>query len=427
MPRPTELNSYSQENSWRKAYLSRPPMKKAILPTVLRRAGWFGLAAMLAAAPAGRAASPSVLQPAVIWVPEEWHTGGAYTAIQAGPDGRVYLGTTFYKGFARLLALPPGGREFQLIADMGTATGERTPGPDAQAKIHTKPAVAPDGKVYFGTKSGEPAEKAAAGTYPGGHLLVFDPQSGRVTDLGIPRARQSILAVGVDPRRSLAYAFTDPEAHLVTYDPRSRAFADRGVLGPVPPRSRYLVVLGNGDVYHHAGGDAFMRFSAGSGRIERLPLMFAGQGSYVVPYALAAGVDGRRFYGVGEDSGQVYTFSPGEQHVAVQLHGAAIPEGFAPPAVHYAMTAAPDGNAYYTGVFRAGPEGTLFLFRLNVKSGRPEIVGQVGPLPPPPTALRYRSARRLMVQGITAGPDGTIYIMLAYPLRVLAFPKMAPP
>ena len=401
--------------------------QRKFLPSVWGGAGWLGLAALLLmASPAARGAGPT-LQPTVVWVPEEWHTGGSYTAIQAGPDGRVYLGTTFYKGFARLVVLPPGGREFQLIADMGAATGERTLGPDAQAKIHTKPAVAPDGRVYFGTKSGEPAEKAAAGTYPGGHFLVYDPQTGRVTDLGIPRPRQSILAVGVDPRRSIAYAFTDPEAHLITYDARSRSFADRGLLAPVPRRSRYLVVLANGDVYHHAGGDAFIRFSAASGRMERFLLAFAGQGSYEVPYALAAATDGRRFHGVGEESGQVYTFTPAEQNVAVQFHGAAIPDGFTPPAVHYAMTAAPDGNAYYTGVFRGGPEGSLFLLRLNVRSGRPEIVGQVGSLPPPPFSLRHRPARRLMVQGITAGPDGTIYVMLAYPLRVLVFLRIAPP
>src|SRR3989304_5898370 len=158
--------------------------QRKFLPSVWGGAGWLGLAALLLmASPAARGAGPT-LQPTVVWVPEEWHTGGAYTAIQAGPDGRVYLGTTFYKGFARLVALPPGGREFQLIADMGAATGDRTLGPDAQAKIHTKPAVAPDGRVYFGTKSGEPAEKAAAGTYPGGHFLVYGPQTGGGTEPG---------------------------------------------------------------------------------------------------------------------------------------------------------------------------------------------------------------------------------------------------
>ena len=48
-----------------------------------------------------------LLNPIVIWVNEQYHTGGAYTAIQTGPDGRVYLGTTFYDGFGRFLVLSP--------------------------------------------------------------------------------------------------------------------------------------------------------------------------------------------------------------------------------------------------------------------------------------------------------------------------------
>src|SRR3990170_7042861 len=153
------------------------------------------------------AGAPGPLSPLVVWIPPKYHTGGAYTAIQAGPDGSVYLGTTFYDGFARFLVLPQGGREVRLIADMASATGESTPGPYAQAKIHTKPAVTPDGRVYFGTKSGKPAkDERWQANYPGGHLLVYDPQTNRTSDLGIIRPRQSIIAVGVDPQRSIVYA-----------------------------------------------------------------------------------------------------------------------------------------------------------------------------------------------------------------------------
>lgn len=373
--------------------------------------------------PAG-AALP-ILNPVTIWIPPEWHTGGAYTAIQSAPDGRVYLGTTVYNGFARFAVLPPSGQAFQLIAEMASATGEKTPGPYAQAKIHTKPAVAPDGKVYFGTKSGKPAdEERWQANYPGGHLLVYDPQGGRVTDLGIIKPRQSIIAVGVDPQRNLAYALTDPEVHLVVYDPRSRTFADRGAIGVHPP-TRYLVVLANGDVYHRAGADAFNRYQASSGRIERLPLQISGRGTYEVPYAVAASPDGARFHGVGEHTGQVYTFVPGERSITVHLHGAAVAEGQALPATHYTMTAAPDGNIYYTATYNRG--AALYLLRLRTSTGTPEVVGQVGPLPARPPGYPYRTTDRLMVQGSTAGPDGTLYVMLAYPLRVLVFPRLARP
>jgi hypothetical protein len=365
-----------------------------------------------------------VLSPGVIWIPEEYHTGGAYTAIQTGPDGRVYLGTTFYDGFARFLVLPPGGAQFQLVADMAEATGERAAGPYAQAKIHTKPAVAPDGRVYFGTKSGKPAaDERWQANYPGGHLMVYDPSTGRVSDLGIIRKSQSIIAVGVDPQRHLVYALTDPEGRLHVYDPRARTFADKGRIAFTPQPTRYLVTLLNGDVYHVVGPDAFMRYAATSGTIERVPIQTSGRGSYEPPYALAAGLDSLRFYGVGENSGQIYTFVPGERAIAVTLHGAA-PGEAGGRLNHYTMAAGPDGNVYYT--VNAGGS-TLYLGRLVPRSGVPEIVGQIGSLPAPPAPLQRRSGNRLMVQGSAVGPDGTVYVMLAYPLRVLVFPRLARP
>lgn len=59
--------------------------------------------------------------PPVVYVPEEYHTGGAYAAIQASASWWVYIGTTVYAG-----------------------TGERTPGPASQTKVHTKPVIARD-------------------------------------------------------------------------------------------------------------------------------------------------------------------------------------------------------------------------------------------------------------------------------------------
>lgn len=392
-----------------------------------RRRGLVALAALaaLASLSAPAPAGPATLSPAVIWVPTEWHTGGAYTAIHAAPDGRVYLGTTFYDGFGRFLMLPPGANQFQVITDTAAATGERTPGPYAQAKIHTKPVVAPDGRVYFGTKSGKPAatERWQA-SYPGGHLLAYDPRSGQVTDLGIPRPRQSFISLAVDPGRGTIYALTDPEMHLIAFDPRSRTFADNGVLSPSYPPTRYLVSLANGDVYHPAGADAFVRFDADAGRIVRVSLQFTGRGNYEPPYATIASLDGRRIYGVGESSGQVYTFTPGERMIAVQLHGAAVVEGASGGPHHYTIAAAPDGHVYYTATYNRG--ASLYILRLNTRTGMPEVLGQVGPLPDAPFPLGRR-ARGLLVQGSTVAPDGTLYVMLAYPLRVLVFPRLARP
>jgi hypothetical protein len=377
------------------------------------------------AVPPGVAGPAGVLTPASIFVPEEFHTGGAYTAIQAASESRVYLGTTVYDGFAHLLAFNPSNGRFEHLADMASATGERTPGPYAQAKIHTKPAIAPDGRVYFGTKSGKPARDPRwQENYPGGHLLVHDPRTGTTTDLGVIKPRVSIIAVGVDPSRGTAYALTDPDSHLVTYDPRTRAFSDRGQFGPPgDDPARYLVVLANGDAFHRWGDSSFSRYAAATGSIDRLPVAIAGTGSYEPPYALVPAPDGRRFVGVGNRSGQVYVFEPREREIGVRMLGSASPEGSGSLTIHYTIAAGPEGAIYYTG--QPGQGQDLFIMRLPADFSRPQVLGRVAPLGPPPSGSTRRAARNLIVQGSTVTPDGTLIVMTAYPLRLLLFRGLA--
>jgi hypothetical protein len=375
------------------------------------------------------AAQGAMLVPTIVYVPEQFHTGGAYTAIQAAPDGRVYIGTTIYDGYAHLVVFTPASGRFESVAEMSAATGERHPGPFAQAKVHTKPAIAPDGRVYFGTKSGKPSRRAEwQQHYPGGHLLVYDPRSGTTTDLGIIKPRESIIAVGVDAQRGLVYALTDPENHLVIYNLRTRTFTDRGLFGPADGEpTRYLVVLNNGDAFHVLGPNQVARYNAAAGLIERLGLTLSGPGTYEPPYALSATSDGRRFVGVGNRSGQVAVFEPRERDVSVRLLGAAIPAGFSPPGRHYTMAAAPDEWVYYTGAYSSGGDTkpNVFICRVSAERGQLQIVGRMAQLPPPPPGYSRPVAQDVVIQGSTFLRDGTLILMGAYPLRLLLFQGLA--
>jgi hypothetical protein len=396
----------------------------------MRRALLTALAvASVAAGPAaiGLAQTVPTLAPTIVYVPDQYHTGGAYTAIEAAPDGRVYIGTTIYDGYAHLLEYTPASNRFESVAEMSAATRERNPGPYAQAKIHTKPAIGPDGRVYFGTKSGKRAKDPRwQEQYPGGHLLVYDPRTRTTTDLGIIKPRVSIITVGLDRSRGLVYAVTDPENRFVVYDPRTRAFSDRGQFGP-PGRepSRYLPVLANGDAFHPMGEAAMSRYSAAVGRVEQVPLAITGGGTYEPPYALAPDPDGRRFWGVGKESGQLYLFEPREREIGVRIVGVATPDGFAPPGVHYTMTPAPDGAVYYTAMLQRGGVWEFFIVRGRAEGGRPQAVGRVAPLPRPPAGYRYEVSEHTIIQGSTVTPDGTLIVMQAYPLRLLVFRGLA--
>jgi hypothetical protein len=158
------------------------------------------------------------------------------------------------------------------------------------------------------------------------------------------------------------------------------------------------------------------RYVAATGTIERVPLAFSGSGTYEAPYALAALPDGRRFLGLGNRSGQVYLFEPRERDIAVRMLGAA-DAGLA-TSTHYTVAAASDGSAFYTGL--AGGQD-LYLFRIGPEAAAPRVIGRVGPLGPPPAGYTRTVARRLIVQGSTITPDGTLIVMTAYPLRLLLF------
>jgi hypothetical protein len=365
-------------------------------------------------------AAPAELTPTTIYVPEQFHSGGAYTAIEAGSASRVYIGTTIYDGYAHLLAFSPTTGRFESLAEMSSATGERNPGPYAQAKIHTKPVIAADGLVYFATKSGKrAADPRWQENYPGGHLLVHDPRTSTTRDLGVFKPKVSIISLGIDRQRNMVYLVTDPDSQLVMYDPRARTFTNKGQFGPPgEDPTRYLTVLSNGDAFHRYPGATMARYNAASGTIERLPLSISGGGSYEPPYAMIPLADGRRFVGVGNRSGQVYVFEPREREIAVRALGTAGIEGAGARNVsHYTMALAPDGSVYYTATFN----NDLYIHRVPAEMAAPQNIGRVAPLAPVPAGYSRTLSRSLLIQGSTFTPDGLYIVMTAYPLRLLVF------
>lgn len=64
--------------------------------------------------------------------------------------------------------------------------------------------------------------------YEGGHLFLFEPETGRFTDLGIIADGQGINCIAIDTEREIVYGVTYPAGRLFSYDLKSESVKDFG-------------------------------------------------------------------------------------------------------------------------------------------------------------------------------------------------------
>lgn len=101
-------------------------------------------------------------------------------------------------------------------------------------------AVAPDGKVYFGT-------------LPTAHFMRLDWKTRRMIDLGRPApSEQYIWDTTFGPDGKL-YGVTYPECRLVSYDPATGKLADLGRMDPTEQYGRWIVNGHDGYLYMGIG------------------------------------------------------------------------------------------------------------------------------------------------------------------------------
>lgn len=78
-------------------------------------------------------------------IPEQFHNGSGYTALQTGLDGKVYVGTAMYGGSAHLVQFDPATKTWKSLFDAHAITREPITALDAQGKLHAKILTGSDG------------------------------------------------------------------------------------------------------------------------------------------------------------------------------------------------------------------------------------------------------------------------------------------
>ncbi len=163
--------------------------------------------------------------------------------------------------------------------------------------------------------------------YKGGHLYVYDPQTGDkiryrndiktpLKDLGIPVPGQSIYAMAMNKEKTKIYGITYPYAHFFIYDLNTNIVKDLGEFlekrifaGPERtwrsvPRAIYCDPQ-SGFVYTSGNNGMLFRYKPGSSKLERTKMrlpgdLWEGTSSWVYPVVEAFEED---------SSGNVYASS----------------------------------------------------------------------------------------------------------------------
>jgi len=152
-----------------------------------------------------------------------------YFSLCEGKNGKIYVGTAAYGFNAYLIEFDPKTGKQRIVVDVNKVCELNTKGPTyaAQAKIHTRNFVGPSGKIYVGSKQGyrRPDDRDKA-DYPGGYVIVYDPETDKSESLGMPYKGEGVIDVTADEKRGIIYVVTCEEQHWMIYDVKTKKFRE---------------------------------------------------------------------------------------------------------------------------------------------------------------------------------------------------------
>lgn len=136
------------------------------------------------------------------------------------PDGRVLTSLGDHcdiDGNSYLYEYDPATHVLRLVADLQSAVADFEEGDFGFGKIHDRLNIGADGNVYFasywGLRSGYDEE------FQGERLFRYNPASGELTDLGMPKAGWGYPSSNFAPQHGLYYA---EAAYRPDYDNETR-------------------------------------------------------------------------------------------------------------------------------------------------------------------------------------------------------------
>jgi hypothetical protein len=382
-----------------------------------------------------------------------------YNGLSVASDGKIYyvLSSESYQTGAQMYVYDPLSDQIRHLGDITEACGEKGKNSIVQGKSHVN-FIEANGKLYFATHIGyysiiDGMEKMGISPsgytpYPGGHLLAYDPRTGKFEDLAIAPHKQGILSMNMDPGRGRIFGMTWPSGYFFRFDLATKTLKDFGKLSAEGENGKgaayrtlcrsIAVNPDDGSAYFTTGDGAIVRYDAGRDTLETV----AGEdmrkdyfGLYDPTSPGHMGYNWRQtvwypaeqaIYGVHGNSGYLFRFDPRAVRVEVLERLTSQPSKRSGMFDQFSygylgFTLGPDrqtlhyltgGPIYVDGKRVRGKESTamgeakgledLHLVTYHIPSGTYADNG----------AVFYENGQRpLYVNSIAVGKDGTVYTL----------------
>ena len=201
------------------------------------------------------------------------------------PEGRHFFSVCAegnFSQYAHLYEYMPdtGEMNLQFKLDETAVTHPRAIRP---SKFHSSFSFMRDGRMIFNTHTTATAPNHPVWHplayynhmwegYPGANILIFDPETGKVDDLGIPIPRVSIYGSVFEKTSNALYLGCYTKGHVYKFDPVTKNVKDYGQVTEIAS-FRYIVGPDN-NVYFSSKTGKLLRVNTELDKIDELGIQF---------------------------------------------------------------------------------------------------------------------------------------------------------
>jgi hypothetical protein len=151
-----------------------------------------------------------------------------WSGIYTAKSGKIYIGLCTHADAANFYEFDPLEEKMTHIADLTIFKGERGRGIRTSGKIHVPFVEDKDGNIYFGDFCEDNGPECIdPSSYEGAHWFKYNPETGKLTNIGLISRNSGLLGMAVDRERERLYGLAE-DGHLYMFDLNKKITVDKG-------------------------------------------------------------------------------------------------------------------------------------------------------------------------------------------------------